>query len=66
MPNAIGLLIYLLIFAIVVGVGYYIIANIIPPPIQKIAFAVFYIVLAIFVIYFLMSLVGGVSFPRLR
>ena len=33
MPNIIGLLVYLLIFCIVVGLGYYIIGNFLPPPI---------------------------------
>jgi hypothetical protein len=66
MPNFIGLLVYLLIFCIVVGLGYYIIGNFLPPPIQKMAFAVFYIVIAIFVIYFLLSMVGAGSLPRLH
>jgi hypothetical protein len=67
MPNIVSLLVYLLIFCIVAGLGYWIIGSFVPPPVQKYAFAIFYVVIAIFVIYFLLSLVGGaVSLPRLR
>lgn len=68
MPNVISILIYLIIFCIVAGVGYYAITNLAPEPIQKVALVIFYLVCAIFAIYFLMSLLGGgaVIVPRLR
>jgi hypothetical protein len=59
MPNMLSILIYLVIFCIVAGVGYYAITNLVPPPMQKVALVIFYLVCAIFAIYFLVSMLGG-------
>lgn len=66
MGTLIALLVYLVIFCIVCWLGQYIIAAFVPDPIKKVAFAVFYIIVAIFVIVLLLSLVGAGLMPLPR
>lgn len=64
----IGLLLYVLIACIVIGTLYYIINNLLPEPMRKMATVILVVVGAIFLIWILMSLMGGpsVSLPRVR
>ena len=55
----IGLLIYLLIFALVVFAAFYIINNLIPEPFRKIASVIGVVLVVIVLIMFLMQYSGG-------
>jgi hypothetical protein len=55
----VGLLIYLLIFALVVFAAFYIINNLIPEPFRKIASVIGVVLVCIVLIVFLMQYSGG-------
>ena len=57
----VALLIYVLVACIVLGVLYYIINNLVPEPLRKMANVVLVVVGVIFLIWILLSLVGGGS-----
>lgn len=54
-----SLLIYLLIAAIVIGAAYWLITNLLPLPIQKWAFGVLLVIVAIVLVKLLLGFVGG-------
>lgn len=64
------MLVYLLVLCIVFAVAWYIITNLLPPEVQKIARVVLVVLIAIAFCYLLVSAVGGgsgmhLSAPRL-
>lgn len=64
MPAIATLLIYALIFVIVIGVFYYLAANVLPEPLRRYAIAIVVVIGAILLIWFLVGLAGGEG-PRL-
>ena len=65
----VAILIYVLIACIVLGVLYYIINNLLPEPMRRIATVVLVVIAAIFLIWILSSFVGGgasVNMPKMR
>lgn len=64
MPAIATLLIYALIFVIVIGVFYYLAANVLPEPLRRYAIAIVVVVGAILLIWFLVGIAGGEG-PRL-
>lgn len=63
--GVITLLIYLLIFLIILGVVYWLVTTLAPEPIRRFAVAIVVVLAAIFLIWFLLQLVGAVP-PRLE
>lgn len=61
--DPVNILIWLLVVAIVVGAGYWIITNLVPPPLQKWFIGIGLIIVVIFLISFL---TGGLQTPRFR
>ena len=66
----VAILIYTLVACIVLGALYYIINNLLPEPMRKVATVVLVVIAAIFLIWILMSFVGSggqsLNMPRVR
>lgn len=64
----ITILVYVLVLCIVMGLLYYIINNLVPEPLRKIANVILVVIGGIFLIWILLQVAGGssVNMPRLR
>ncbi len=59
LPGIIPLIIYVFIFVVVVGLIWYLVQTFCPEPLKKYALALIVVICVIFLIYFLLSIVGG-------